>query len=582
MRRRHLPRLIRDERIAAPLFAIGFALVFSSPILGALAKPGTLEDWNYNLGLQWVAWHTISVFHQVPLWNPYKCGGMPLLANPQSRLLTPWFVLTLLFGPFVGVHLEVPVHIAVAWLGGYVLARVAGIRPLSAGASALVFAASSWFYLRISAGQVVATGFVYAPWVMAGAWRACARPRLFDCALGGLALALAFLEGGPYPAVLAAVTVGLVLAAEAAMRRSVWPLAVVALVTVFAAGFAAPKLIPAYLLSLQHPRPESELETDTWRMLMAAFFSREQNCFREIGNTWGFWEIGAYIGLFVVPAVLGLLSPRRATPWLFAAIVLYLLARGDALWPPLWPMLHAMPVFSSLRLPSRFLVDFVMLAGVLAGFGFEWLAANAPPFGALGAGAIAVAATVDCFAIGPQNLALMTLDPVAAVQPHPEFRQIGDSPRPDDMLTPAMENRGVVHCYEYTDWGSHVRPSDAPGYRGEQYLEGSGTVALDRWTPNALRYRVDATQPSVLVINQNYDRSWRLVHGDGNVIEFGDGLLGVRVPQGSQTIELRYRDRPFLLGVLITLLTIAAAIAIARRERACAGPSYAERGDPSI
>jgi hypothetical protein len=41
------------------------------------------------------------------------------------------------------------------------------------------------------------------------------------------------------------------------------------------------------------------------------------------------------------------------------------------------------------------------------------------------------------------------------------------------------------------------------------------------------------------VVNQNYDRFWRLTAGRGTVISQG-GLLAVSIPAGRQTLRLSY------------------------------------------
>src|SRR5271167_2122256 len=87
-------------------------------------------DWDYHMQLHWVIWYTITHFHQFPFWNPYKCGGMPLLGNPQSPILTPFLLVDLLFGPVIGLHLASIVHVAIAFGGAYFLARVLGFPDL--------------------------------------------------------------------------------------------------------------------------------------------------------------------------------------------------------------------------------------------------------------------------------------------------------------------------------------------------------------------------------------------------------------------------------------------------------------------
>lgn len=147
------------------------------------------------------------------------------------------------------------------------------------------------------------------------------------------------------------------------------------------------------------------------------------------------------------------------------------------------------------------------------------------------------------------------------------------------MLIPAMENLGVVQCYEYTDWDSTVRPSDEPGYQGEQYLVGPGTITLERWTPNALSYQVDAPGPTLIVINQNFDSGWRIASGAGEIVSY-EGLIGVHVPAGIQIVKLHYISVAFLIGAAVSLLTLVLAIIVVRVMSVPENtPSYAGRRD---
>jgi uncharacterized membrane protein YfhO len=122
---------------------------------------------------------------------------------------------------------------------------------------------------------------------------------------------------------------------------------------------------------------------------------------------------------------------------------------------------------------------------------------------------------------------------------------------------------GALECYEYTDITTKAVGYDQPGYRGEQYLTGPGTVAVSRWTPNALTYEVSAPMPTVLTINQNYNEGWRLSAGRGELFANG-GLIGVRLPAGRQRLTLSYRSVQFLYGLVVSLLGFAAMLLLWR------------------
>jgi hypothetical protein len=242
------------------------------------------------------------------------------------------------------------------------------------------------------------------------------------------------------------------------------------------------------------------------------------------------------------------------------------MARGDAEPLAVWSFFHQLPVLDSMRLPTWFLVPLTLVIGMMVGFGIDWLASLWRPWGAVAGALLIVAATVDCLLVGPPNLAEAVGGGAPPVLAAANFRQIshgfGDAKA---TLVPAMANLGVLDCYEYTDWTTNARGSDQPGYQGEQHLLGVGSLNLIGWTPNLLTYDVNASATTTIVVNQNYDRWWRVVAGRGTVVN-QDGLIGIRVPAGSQQIAIAYRDSGALLGSLITLATIAAVVALWRHE----------------
>ena len=94
------------ETTLAVLSACIFAVVFTYPIVVHLSTTSlATNDWDVHLEYAWVAWHSVAHFGQVPHWDPYKCGGLPLLADPQARVIAPFFILHLIFGPIVGLQI---------------------------------------------------------------------------------------------------------------------------------------------------------------------------------------------------------------------------------------------------------------------------------------------------------------------------------------------------------------------------------------------------------------------------------------------------------------------------------------------
>jgi hypothetical protein len=81
-----------------------------------------------------------------------------------------------------------------------------------------------------------------------------------------------------------------------------------------------------------------------------------------------------------------------------------------------------------------------------------------------------------------------------------------------------------------------------------------------------LQFEVDTPAPSILVVNQNYDRGWRVVSGAKQTRSL-DGLLSVPVSAGKNLIVLRYLSLSALLGLVTTLVITLGAVVLAWIER---------------
>src|SRR5690348_4136859 len=60
------------------------------------------DDWDLHFSWAEAIRSSILRYHQFPLWNPYRCGGAPLLGEPESIPLSLFLPFILLFGPGIG------------------------------------------------------------------------------------------------------------------------------------------------------------------------------------------------------------------------------------------------------------------------------------------------------------------------------------------------------------------------------------------------------------------------------------------------------------------------------------------------
>jgi len=564
-----MSRLSRRELWLAGPGSAAFGLAFSYPLFAHFTRIGRVWDWDQFLQLEWVPYWSVAHFHQLPLWNPYLCGGLPMLADPQGRVLSPFFPLHLLFGPAVGIHLEIPFHLAFSFLGGYLLGRRQGLGVPGSVACASGFPASSWFFLHIAVGHLWAFAWLWLPWVALFVLIAVETRALIWAILAGLIAALMFGEGGPYQTSHAVLLAALLCLTLGATRRSASPLVVLAAFATFAVGFAAIKLVPTYRLLQIYPRPtDISLVDYKVRSLYVALFSRKQDLWRPSIGGAAFYEYGAYVNpLAALLAMLGVVtSPKRLAPWIVAALFFIVMAAGEGGFPYAWQWLHAIPPFSSERVTPRFMVPFVFTLSVMAGYGADFLDRRFKRPGRALALVLIAIAIFDAWSVSVSNLgAVVEIDDPPADGPA-EFHQFATGRPAVDMYPHTKSsNQGDPTCYGAFPVPTTVTGENEHGYKGEQYLLGTGSVRLDRWTPNRLSYEVDAPAPTAMVVNQNYDAYWQVVKGKGEVFS-SDGLLAVRLLPGAQHLELAYRSTAFTFGAVVTLLTCVAAFLLRSAE----------------
>jgi hypothetical protein len=567
----HFSRTGRWREVVWGLLAsVMFALAFSYPILTKISGLGLDHDWDLTMEMHWAPFYTIAHFHQFPFWDPYKCGGLPLLGNPQSRILTPFLFLHLLFGPLIGMHLEIIGHLAIGFGGAYFLARVVNIGKLGALSCGATFAGSSWYYIHMAPGHSVFLCIMYVPWAVAFFWLGWRERKLTFAAPTGLIATLIFFEGGIYQTTHLALVLAVLAVALAVQYRSWFPLSLLTIAGIFAVAFSAPKFLPTVHFLGLNPRSVDAFEVNSLSMFVQELFSRNQFFSRDsMGGFWGFWELGAYIDpFFGAMAILAMVFRfRSALPWSITTLVLLALAAGNHGTYSPWVLIHSLPIISGEHAPTRILMLLTIVVGVLAGLGVDLLCSLKKPWLTAAVAIMILLAMVDCWMVSSYNLRYMLAggNPTP-YEPTPVFQQYYE--RNDNrMFMLAISNHGAVNCYESAySWGRNAHGANEDGYRGEQYLVGSGTLGLARWTPNRLDYDIDARARATLIINQNYDSDWKIVQGTGEVFK-SNGLLAVRVPAGKQRLELRYSSPSFVTGCFIFLLGIGAAISIHLAER---------------
>lgn len=568
-------RLHRAAHRAATTTGLRLALFGVLALLAAwrpLEQAGGLNDFRDSHLLhsyEEAAARTVTRYGQLPLWNPWACGGLYAPGNPQTRVASPTLLLSAALGARPAEPLVLWAFLVLGMEGFFRYARRRTGSALGALAAAPAFGLVGFTSLAWTLGWLNFAGFLLMPWVMLGAQHA-ARGRVGGVALvaGGFALMLGF--GGTYPVPVSALLVTLVSVRELLSRRArgrrlsvILALGATALFTLAACAF---RLWP--LLETMHSAPRVMAGTPgnslgtLVRMVLGFPLPPQGNP----GSTGDF-----FLGIpLLVLAALAVLGGRRAVLAAVAAGLLVWLAAGYSAQPSLFAGLRKLPVFSTLRYPERMLFPSAVFLAELAALGVAAVllrARRSAPW------RWAVVAVVGLVLVG-WGLQVAAYEMIS--------RRSWMGPMPAEVDQPFAQargnrwsqghflalNRGSIACGEaYPVPMSERLRGDLPQ---EEYLEdaGSGTARRVEWTPNRLEVDVAAARPTVLLVNQNWHPGWKASVGE---VVSRDGLLAVRLPQGEHRVVLRFLPRSGLGGAAVSALAWVGMGLVAWRARRRSG-----------
>jgi hypothetical protein len=611
--RRRAWRWLREPRSWTGLSILGclaISLGLAAPMFvtcggggcrSSLLHLGSTDDWRHFAMLWEAARVALRDFHQFPSWNPYHCGGLVLYQHPESPFPGPLFLLTFFWLPTAAaMKAWIVAHLVCGTLGARALVADRGGSAAEQLLGAALMAASGFFAEHIGGGHLSFTPFLYLPLIL-WAFRRALQDVRYAVVVAGL-FAVTVLEGGTYPAPLMAVALAVECLARLGsaedrrgMARAV---PVVAVLFVLLAGV---RLLPALHYLAEHPRLEP-LDDGIGLGEVFSFWTTHDHARRMATHRYVWPEYDTYVGvvpvaLMLIGVLVALFVPdprrreRRIDLAMFAALVWCALGRVRPL--SLAALLHALPAFRSLRVPSRFLgpamVGFGLLAAAALAAGRR-LAEGRGPRVARVAHAVALALVVGValdICLANQRVMQQGLEPELPAGPaSADFFQnsAADYGR---LATYPVAGFGTRGCYVALEWKPAPGIVDGPGPQARLEPPAAGTIVEKRWSPNRLDFDVQLDTPATVIVNQNYESGWQVNHGEkiGAYVvperRFWDirarpselpakgaiGLLAVPLAPGTHHLSLWHRPAWLWPGALLSIVGIALAAAVLLRAR---------------
>ncbi len=555
------PRQNLGRAVVLCLVALALSTFFWWPILAAYPSTQGGDGPPYFKTLE-AARVAVTRYHELPLWNPYECGGLPLWDNPQAPAGAPLAWLMLLFGTTITMTAWYVLHTAIGFLCMWVFARHdLGLSRAATFVASCVWAFNGFHQQHYSGGHFTFVPFLYFPLALY-LWRRAEKSLLAAVAMGALASWM-FWEGGVYPLP----HLALILAAETLMRA--WParrlvpiLRAAGVVALVAFVLSASRMLPVADQLRSHTRSLGE-ETDhlVWSTLKEMFLARSHGRHVE-GQEYVWPEFGAYIGpILLFLAISGIFVGGLSNAWIVALLVYsFLLMMGHEGRLAPWSILkgHVFP-FKEMRVPSRFRCEVTLFLAALVGVALDrWPAV----LRRLGRGytpgrarallvAFALIGVGDMIGVGLSWFTgCFTGAPAAVVTPSTRLYYGGAGLA--QMIDQPSQNRGRLQCWD--EWGLY---QGAPLWEGDVPQARAGTpdvtVEVANRTQNTFTLDVDARAPGKVLLNSSFDYGWRA--SVGSLSEQNRELV-LDVPAGKSHVELRYWPRLLTLGIVINVLGV--------------------------
>jgi len=551
---------------------------------------GRGQDWAYFVHHATVATRTWSEYGQVPMWNPWFCGGIPALANIQTDALSPDLLLTLPFDQPVASALRLLLFIVLGLEGAWRYARHHDVHGWGALIAAAAFMFSGRFMMIFWDGHLPFFGFALAPWVFLGLEKSYLRLRWG--LVSAVALTWIFFYGGAVATPLIVSMMGFLVLRDTFERvlfptgeapRKHWyrPLASLAFIGFFTLMLSLPRLVPVFQTLMEYPRHWDEPEAlSVWHVSGMMFLPP---------RSWSYFDVGtSYVGLGIGLAFLAALPLRGRAMWrlLAAGAMAFDLAMGEAGPLHLWKLMHSFPVVSDVRAAFRFTFLVALFVSIGAGRALWWLEQKV----ALWAAAIYARRSFSgpakrwhwvalaCAVSGLAAIVVGGHGPIATRQKLTEIPRLEVGPRAPGDFHQAVGTRWIAQVWPRANIGSlacfeEQHFPESASLRGDRPTEewlvlSKGTVKRLGWSPNEIDVEVDAPQGALVAVNQNAARGWST-----NLGEIADyqGLLAVRVPPGKHTLTLTYEE-PGIIALMavsfLTMIGIAGWLVWARAWRA--------------
>ena len=311
---------------------------------------------------------SIGKYAQIPFWSNLIQSGYPFAANPLSGIWYLFGWIAIMFPLPAGININLILHVSLAFIGLFNFLRENDRSFQAAIFGAMIFAFSTKFFAHIGAGHLTLVYSVcWTPWLLYFTKKYYQSPFWFKKLTPGIIFGL-IITSDPRWVLPAGILWLSYVIKEIKEPRKILSTSLISVTTglITSAGLWIP-LIQYIPLSTRSALTIQD------KLIYSLDFQKLIGLF--IPEFGGFAEWILYPGALVILLfVLGLFiskENKKIRYWYFVAFISIILSLGINF--PLVSIIFSLPFFSLLRVPSRFLLVFILAVSMIAPFVMDYL-----------------------------------------------------------------------------------------------------------------------------------------------------------------------------------------------------------------
>lgn len=536
-------------------------------------------DWDQHFFYSESVRKLIVEYHQLPVWNPYYIGGIPLLENPQIKFFTPSTILSILFGGVLGLKLSIFLYYVLGVIGSVYLFRYClRYSILVTIFSSILFLFSGWLTQHIFSGHsqffsAPLISFLYA--FLIRYRKTGKRKYLF---FSSFTFALVLSDGNIYFFLyinLLSILFLLYFLSKKEYRTSLRIVLFLLVSILFSAYRLLPEMEYIFSYGAYFRKDHSFISLiEIWKIFTST--SQHPYLAKNFQNQeYNWWEYGNYISYvpFLIFLVMIPFMKKKDQGYLFLLCILLLFIAGDFhMFSPV-SLFSYFPGYGNLRCHARWSYLFVFFFSVFLGrvlnrsqrfLNFKISSHGSWNWGWGKVFSIFLCVVTfylyydltkknsinfkDIFTISQSSIEMSNGSEFRTV---PSFPNYGSE---SAMMVGILSNQSTKYGYENLLTSRSVSAIGEPDYRSEFYLTSGGNVTPLSWSPGRILFQIETDTLDRLVINQNYHPYWK---SDSSLkLESWEDKISVVLPIGKSEFTLYYWS-PFLgWGILLSAFAL--------------------------